>query len=69
MENTERAYLCRRRAEELRAIAANFHDVTTRRDLLTLAEQWDAMAERLEMRPPPDALPASHPRSVRKVGG
>jgi len=42
----------RDRAEELRRIAANYRHEGARKDLLALAEQWDAMAERLETQMP-----------------
>ena len=46
-QETARAY--RERAEELRRIAANFVHVRSRRDLITVAEEWERMAERLEV--------------------
>ena len=40
----------RKRAEELRAIAEEFNHAQARDDLLRLADQWEAMAEREERR-------------------
>ena len=46
-QETARAY--RERAEELRRLAANFVHVRSRRDLVIVAEEWERMAERLEV--------------------
>ena len=40
----------RKRADELRAIASNIEHPTAARDLMVLADRWDAMAERAEQR-------------------
>ncbi|HEX9464684.1 MAG TPA: hypothetical protein VGB82_18950 [Alphaproteobacteria bacterium] len=40
----------RKRAIELRAIAAQFNYAAARRDLLMLADQWDEMADREDAR-------------------
>jgi len=45
-----RAAQWRKRADELRAIADAFNHAQARDDLLKLAEQWEAMADREERR-------------------
>jgi hypothetical protein len=40
----------RQRADELRTIASNIGHPSAAKDLMALAERWDAMAERAEQR-------------------
>ena len=40
----------RERADQLRVLAGSYSDEQAKRDLLSLAAQWDSMAERLEQR-------------------
>jgi hypothetical protein len=63
MGDREKALLWRRRAEEVRTIAERFIYPDARRDLLALADKWDAMALHLEMtfpRPRPAKLAGVH---------
>jgi hypothetical protein len=59
MDEKDRARLYRARAGELRRIAEHFRDPDARRELLAIAGNWEAMAERLDHRPPMSALPAA----------
>ena len=49
-EPADRPSKWRKRAEELRVIAEGFGHGGARQDLLKLAEQWEVMAEREEIR-------------------
>ena len=40
----------RKRAEELRKLATTFKSPSSRQEILTLAAEWDVMAERAERR-------------------
>src|SRR5205823_1910034 len=58
----ETAHGYRERAEELRRIATNFRHEGSRKDLHSLAYEWDRMADRIERRQPaPGVAPTAHP--------
>jgi hypothetical protein len=48
--DAEKAVEYRKRAEELRTLAATFKNPGSRKEILTLAAEWDVMAERAERR-------------------
>ena len=48
--DAEKAVEYRKRADELRTLAATFKNPRSRQELLTLAAEWDVMAERAERR-------------------
>ena len=58
----------RDRAEELRTLARSFEHHGARLDLITLAENWERMAERIEARVPPDVLAQETALLQRKIG-
>ena len=43
-----RANIWRRRADELRAMAVHFENPSAKKDMLSLADQWDRLADRAE---------------------
>jgi hypothetical protein len=51
MWEKNRARLYRARAEELRQLAVHFRNPSAQAELLRLADNWQAMAERIESRP------------------
>ena len=46
--NANQANIWRKRAEELRAMAVHFENPSAKKDMLSLADQWDRLAERAE---------------------
>ncbi len=48
--DAEKAVEYRRRAEELRQLAATFKNPASRNEILTLAAEWEVMADRAERR-------------------
>ena len=49
-DDAEKAVQYRKRAEELRKLAATFKNPASRHEILTLAAEWDVMADRAERR-------------------
>ena len=47
-DQPDRANAWRKRAEELRAMAAQFDDPGARQDMLDLAAQWERLADRTD---------------------
>ena len=48
--DAEKAVEYRKRADELRKLAATFKNPASRQEILTLAAEWDVMAQRAERR-------------------
>jgi hypothetical protein len=48
--DAEKAVEYRKRGDELRKLAATFKNQSSRQEILTLAAEWDVMAERAERR-------------------
>jgi len=48
--DADKAVEYRKRAEELRKLAATFKNPASRREILTLAAEWDVMADRAARR-------------------
>jgi hypothetical protein len=44
--NENRTNIWRRRADELRAMAVHFESPSAKKDMLSLADQWDRLADR-----------------------
>jgi hypothetical protein len=68
MTKEDRAKLYRERANELRRLAETFSGSDSRRELLGLADSWDAMADRIDGGQTVSSVETGGDESRRKAG-